>query len=152
MGLELRIPPVAVTLIAAGAMWGANATLPQLAFLPRLQGVAAVLIGAIGVLVCALGVFRFRRYGTTVDPFKPHAATELVADGIYRFSRNPMYLGFAIILAAWAAYLANAAAWGLLPMYLWYLQKFQIGPEERALLRLYGTQYEAYARRVRRWI
>jgi len=76
----------------------------------------------------------------------------LVARGIYRYSRNPMYLGFLLLLTALACYLMNAAAFILLPLFLLYMNRFQIVPEERHLLQKFGTEYQAYTTQVRRWL
>ena len=70
---------------------------------------------------------------------------------IYRLSRNPMYLGFLLVLAAWAVLLANVLV--LLPVvaFVIYMNRFQITPEERALAVMFGTEFNAYKRRVRKW-
>jgi protein-S-isoprenylcysteine O-methyltransferase Ste14 len=83
---------------------------------------------------------------------KPDAASSLVADGVYRWTRNPMYLGFLIALAGWAAYLANVASALVLPLFVLYMNRFQIVPEERALAARFGPQFEDYRRSVRRWL
>jgi protein-S-isoprenylcysteine O-methyltransferase Ste14 len=150
--LELKIPPVVVVLLAGAAMWLVASALPTLAFLfPYKQAVAVALMAAGGV-VAALGVVSFRRARTTVDPTKPQAASSLVTTGIYRFTRNPMYLGFLLVLAGVAALLANAAALVLLPVFVVYMNLFQIKPEERALSATFGLDFTTYTKRVRRWM
>jgi protein-S-isoprenylcysteine O-methyltransferase Ste14 len=110
---------------------------------------AFVLLGA----VCAvLGVASFRRARTTVNPMKPGTATALVTSGIYRVSRNPMYLGFLFLLLGELAWLANPVTWIIAPVYIFYLDRFQIRPEERALRERFGAAYSTYAAQVRRWI
>jgi protein-S-isoprenylcysteine O-methyltransferase Ste14 len=76
----------------------------------------------------------------------------LVSTGVYSFTRNPMYLGMALVLLAWAAYLSSA--WSLLGPLLFalYITRFQIVPEERVLDRLFGTSFAAYKKCVRRWL
>ena len=105
-----------------------------------------------GVLVAAAGVVEFRRAQTTVNPMSPEAASALVTRGVYRFSRNPMYLGFALALLGWAAFLSNAAALLGIVAYVWYLTRFQIVPEERMLEAKFGSAFETYRRSVRRWL
>lgn len=103
--------------------------------------------------VCALAAFfGFLRSRTTINPLKPERASVLVTDGIYRYTRNPMYLsllllllGYAIELWCWPALLGPAA-------YVAYITRFQILPEERVLEGKFGADYLAYKRRVRRWI
>ena len=82
----------------------------------------------------------------------PDRSAALVAGGIYRSSRNPMYLGFLLLLAAWACWLANPLALAGLPAFVLYLNRFQIAPEERALRARFGDAYDGYARAVRRWL
>ena len=68
------------------------------------------------------------------------------------YSRNPMYLGFLLLLLALACYLMNVAAMALLPLFVLYMNRFQIAPEERFLLQKFGAEYQAYCERVRRWL
>ena len=83
---------------------------------------------------------------------QPAKTTSLVAGGVYRFTRNPMYLGLLLVLAGWAVFLSNALAFALLPAFIAYIGRFQIAPEERALAAKFGTEYEAYRTEVRRWL
>ncbi|MET0551744.1 MAG: isoprenylcysteine carboxylmethyltransferase family protein, partial [Vicinamibacteria bacterium] len=105
-----------------------------------------------GLGLCGAGVASFRRARTTVDPRVPDAASALVDTGVYAFTRNPMYLGFAIVLAGWAVVLANAASLALLPLFVLYLNRYQIGPEEQALAARFGPAFTSYAARVGRWL
>ncbi len=98
------------------------------------------------------GVAAFRRERTTVNPLTPGAATSVVSSGVYSRSRNPMYVGFLLALAGWAVYLSNVAAALLLPAFVAYMNRYQIKPEERVLLAKFGTAFEQYMARVRRWI
>jgi protein-S-isoprenylcysteine O-methyltransferase Ste14 len=82
----------------------------------------------------------------------PDAASAVVTGGVFRWSRNPMYLGMLVALAGWAAYLSNALAALLLPAFVAYLNRFQIRPEEQALLARFGPAYSEYMAAVRRWI
>ncbi len=100
-----------------------------------------------------MGVLSFRQAKTTVNPVQPTQASTLVVSGIYRFSRNPMYLGFLFLLLSWAAFLANIPALLLgPPLFAGYMNKFQILPEEKILCSLFGDDFEIYKNRVRRWI
>jgi protein-S-isoprenylcysteine O-methyltransferase Ste14 len=76
----------------------------------------------------------------------------MVRSGIYRHTRNPMYLGMLLVLAAWAVWLASPAAFAVLPVFLLYLNRYQIEPEERILAGLFGGEFDAYRRSVRRWL
>lgn len=150
--LDHRIPPPAVLLIVAAAMW----TVAEIAPLPRLfeayRIAAAVLVGGLGASISVAGRMAFLRAKTTMNPLHPERAAALVEFGIYRFTRNPMYLGLLVILVAWAIYLASAWALIGLPVFVLYITRFQILPEERALTDKFGAAYSAYCARVRRWL
>jgi protein-S-isoprenylcysteine O-methyltransferase Ste14 len=94
----------------------------------------------------------FRRARTTISPVKASAASSLVTTGVYRFTRNPMYLGLLLTLLAWAAFLFNPVALLFVPIFVLYINRFQIKPEERTLSALFGGEYGAYQERVRRWL
>ena len=114
--------------------------------------VLALPIAALGFLLDGIALFHFLRRRTTINPLQPESASALVTGGIYRLSRNPMYLGLATLLLAWAIYLGNVAALAGLPCFILYMNRFQIAPEERALEARFGAEYFAYRTRVRRWL
>ena len=150
--LELRIPPPLVGLVFAGAMRAVSYAVPALSFtVPGKSGVALT-FAALGAVVALAGVSAFRLERTTVNPLNPSASSSIVSRGIYRFSRNPQYLGILLALAGWAVYVSNAAAALLLPVFVAYLTRYQIRPEERVLLAKFGSPFEQYLSRVRRWI
>ena len=93
----------------------------------------------------------FRRAKATVNPTKPHASS-LVTWGVYAISRNPMYLGGFVMLLGWAVFVSNALVFLFLPVYVLYINHFQIEPEERILTSLFGETYGAYRVRARRWL
>ncbi len=150
--LELRIPPAAIAIAAAVLMWIAARALPYLTFPIPARGTLAPAFVLAGLLTAAAGVFEFHRARTTVNPLKPDAASALVVNGVYRRTRNPMYLGFTFILLGLAIALSNLAAALGVPAYVAYMNRFQILPEERALGGMFGAEFEAYARRSRRWL
>lgn len=133
-------------------MWGVSSFTPALPlpFFVRL-GIAAILAVA-GIGISVAGVVSFRRAKTTVNPTRPGSASALVTSGIYRLSRNPMYLGFLLILMAWAVFLSSVPALNGALIFLLYMNRFQIKPEERAMSSLFGEKYEAYKTEVRRWL
>lgn len=150
--LELKIPPVIVWLAFAGAMFGIARCIPALSFaLPGSTAIALALV-ALGVALTVAGIAAFRRERTTVNPLDPSASSSVVSSGVYRFTRNPMYLGFLLTLAGWAAYLANAGAVLFLPAFVAYMTQFQIKPEERALQAKFGERFARYVSRTRRWL
>lgn len=139
-------------LAVALLMWLASRVAPALDFtIPVRHTVAAILIAA-GLIVGFTGAATFRRARTTVNPLKPQSSSSLVTWGIYAVTRNPMYLGGLVILTGCAIFLANALAVVFLPVYILYINRFQIEPEERALTSLFGREFAAYQSRVRRWM
>ncbi len=148
--LDLKIPPLAVGAIIALGMWLAFYTLPEFAY-PPLR-IVAMGMGIVGAGITGLAMLSFWSAHTTPNPMKPSSASYLVTSGIYRFTRNPMYLGLLLLLAGWALYLANILAFLFLPAFILYMNRFQIKPEERALTNRFGRKYLEYASRVNRWI
>lgn len=97
-------------------------------------------------------VISFRLAKTTISPFHPNQTSHIVQTGIYRFSRNPMYLSIAIFLVAFAIYLENATALLVIPLFIWSINYLQIQPEEQMLEQKFGEEYLAYKKAVRRWV
>ena len=151
--LELKIPPPLVAAAMAGAMTAASVWLPQVLPLPPSVRVGAALV-LVGVGACfdVAGLLAFRKAKTTVNPLAPNRSTAVVSTGVYRITRNPMYLGMALILLGLALYLASP--WALLGplVFAAFITRFQIQPEERALTARFGAAYTAYCTQVRRWL
>ncbi|HZM35695.1 MAG TPA: isoprenylcysteine carboxylmethyltransferase family protein [Burkholderiales bacterium] len=151
-GLEHRIPPPLVGLIVAAAMYGIHEVAAPMRFAFQGHVVLALVIGAAALAVDISGVVAFLRARTTVNPLRPDKASTLVTGGIFRRTRNPMYLGMAMLLVGWAVYLANPLTLLGIPAFVAYLNRFQIAPEERALEQRFGADYRGYRARVRRWL
>ncbi len=150
--LEHRIPPPVIAALAALIAWLLSRAVAPDAAAGPIALIAGVLVAVIGLVIAAFGVRSFRRAGTTLNPHTPAEASALVESGIYRHTRNPMYLGLALVLTGWAIGLASATALVGPVLFLAWITRFQIIPEERALARKFGSAFEAYRCRVRRWI
>ena len=150
--LELKVFPVVVALAFGAAMWFASALVPTLAFTLPWAHLLALALGSAGIIIALTGAIAFRRAKTTVNPFNPSEASTLVTSGIYRLSRNPMYLGLLLALAALSTILSHLLAFLLLPAFVAYMNHFQIAPEERALSAKFGVAFIAYQQSVRRWL
>jgi len=139
-------------LLAALAMWQSARLLPRFEVDDTVRLVLAGLFLLDGIFCSAAGVYCFRKAHTTVNPLHPEKASHLVTGGIYQVSRNPMYLGMSVLLLAWAVFLASP--WMLLgvAVFMSYITRFQIQPEERALEDLFGEDFRAYRASVRRWL
>jgi protein-S-isoprenylcysteine O-methyltransferase Ste14 len=150
--LELKIPPPAVAVLIASAMWEISMVLPLLEVPALIRVATAVIVALAGFGFSIAGVISFRRARTTINPMKPETTSSLVCSGIYGVTRNPMYVGLLFVLVAWAVFLSSA--WALLGplVFVLYMNQFQIAPEERVLSGMFGTDYTAYKARVRRWL
>jgi protein-S-isoprenylcysteine O-methyltransferase Ste14 len=147
-----RLPPLAVAPLAALAAWLAARAAPALGFDFQGRTLLAVLLAVTAVAVGLAGVLEFRRARTTVNPLQPGRASSLVTGGIYRRTRNPMYVAVATLLLAWALWLGNALAPLGAVLFVAWMDRLQIPPEERALGALFGAEFERYRREVRRWL
>lgn len=133
-------------------MWTMSAAFPSLTVPDAGPLVIAAIFTLTGGGIAVAGVSAFRRHNTTTNPMTPNATKSVVRDGIYGLTRNPMYLGLALALAGWATFLVSAGAFLLVPVFVAYMTRFQIRPEERALLANFGADYAAYMSDVRRWV
>ena len=150
-GLELKVPPPFVALIAGVLMWLFNHMIGG-GFVYGTALYAGVFLMAGGFALAFTGLRTLIGNHTTPSPMKIDRAKKLVTSGLYQFSRNPMYLGMVIFLIGWTVLLGNL--WLLAgPIgFVIYIQRFQITPEERMMTTKFGADYAAYKNRVRRWI
>lgn len=133
-------------------MWGLSALGPEVPLASMLKYVLLVALVVVGIAFDLLGLLAFRSARTTVNPLKPERASSMVTGGVYRVTRNPMYLGMAVLLVAWAVYLSRLLPFVGPVVFVLYITRFQIEAEERALRGLFGEEYSSYASRVRRWL
>lgn len=150
--MKTRIPPPIYLVAAAAGMklldrygFGLGIDIP-------LSTPIAISLAAFAVLIVISAILLFRRVRTTIDPLNPDAASSLVQDGIFRITRNPMYLGMAIVLVAGAVYLQSVSGLIVTALFVLVLTEMQIKPEEQALRQLFGSEYTDYCNKVRRWI
>lgn len=152
MKFELKIPPVVQILLTGLIMWFFAPFLP-VEFPDKWIHYALIfLFFVFGGVFSLAGVISFKKHKTTVNPLRPESSTSLVKTGIYSITRNPMYLGFLFKLIAWALFLSSYGALLCTLIYLLYINYFQIKPEEKILLELFGEEYREYSKNVRRWI
>lgn len=144
------MPPPLWALLFAGAMVLVARAAPGLGF--RVPGALAAVPAVAGLAVDAAALLQFRRHRTTFDPTRPERASALVTTGLYGLTRNPMYLGMALVLTGVALWVGNLLALGLIPVFVAVITAFQIRPEEAAMRRLFGEAFDAYAARVPRWV
>lgn len=151
-GAKVRFPPPLVYAaglalgVAAGRLWN----LPGLGLRPNIREILGAVVLLVGLIMSVAGVGLFIRSGTAIIPYKP--ASTLVTSGIYRWTRNPMYLALALIYAGLALLLDSLPALVLLPVVLAIIQSQVVAREEAYLERAFGEKYVAYKGRVRTWI
>ena len=150
--LELKVPPVLQVLIVAFAMYGLSGLFPNLQVKVFGTNWLASSLAIVGMALVIMGILAFKKAQTTVNPHTPEKSASLVTNGVYKYTRNPMYLGMLLILLGWAFYLSNFAALFVLPIFVIYMSRFQIQPEERFMMQKFGDEYRAYVVKVRRWL
>lgn len=116
------------------------------------QTAVAIAVVLLGVLLGVLAIHAFRVADTTVEPLHPEKTSALVVRGVYRRTRNPMYLGLALILLGWGLYLGSLASLLGVPAFILLIRYLQIEPEEAALESKFGEAYREYCSRIHRWI
>ncbi len=149
--LEHKVPPPVWALMTVAVMMALAhfAPLAKLDFAYRIH--LSVFIGVIGGLIDFYSVYLFVRAKTTVNPLQP-SASSLVVSGMYKFSRNPMYLGLLLIICACGLYLGAMSSIVMVPVFVLVMNRLQIAPEERKLSQIFPQDYPVYCQRVRRWL
>jgi len=150
--IENRIPPPIVMLLCAVFMVGTSQVTVsyEINYQLKISIISPLIIS--GMLFCIAGVVSFKLAKTTTNPLRPEAASSLVVSGIYKYTRNPMYLGFVLFLLAWSVYLASIFSVVGVVAFICYMNQFQIKPEEAALNKVFGYEFERYQSKVRRWL
>jgi protein-S-isoprenylcysteine O-methyltransferase Ste14 len=150
MEQKRRIIPPAYFLVSLVAMLGLHRWFPIARLLgPPVSYGGAVLV-VLGLGVAATAATAFKRAGTPVIPFE--RSTTLVTTGLYRFTRNPMYLGLVTVLVGVAILFGTLGALLPIPLFVWVITTRFIEGEERFLEEIFGEAYAGYRRHVRRWL
>ena len=150
--LEHKIPPPLLVLLVAPAMWATVLVQAPVAIEPRLHVALRLFAGALALTFGLSGILTFRRARTTIDPVRIDQASRVVSSGIYRVTRNPMYVGLTALLTMWAVHLAVPLAFLGPIAFAVFIHFFQILPEERVMQARFGPEYLAYKAKVRRWL
>ncbi|MFT5549098.1 MAG: protein-S-isoprenylcysteine O-methyltransferase Ste14 [Gammaproteobacteria bacterium] len=150
--LDNKVPPPVVATLIAVTMWGLSAYEPALFLSAKTTETLVLLLVIVGVSFDVCGLLAFRQSKTTINPMSPDKTTALVTGGIYRLSRNPMYVGLALFLTAWAIQLSMLWPFIGPVLFVIYINRFQIAPEERVMEAKFGDEYLVYKNKVRRWL
>jgi protein-S-isoprenylcysteine O-methyltransferase Ste14 len=150
--LELRIPPPLVMLLFMVTVFGFDKIMPfTLFYLPWLTYASVISLVTLGGVIALWGVKEFRDAKTTVNPLKPESSSSLVSSGIYQYTRNPMYLGLLLILLSAVIYSQHPLGLVSALGFVAYMNRFQIEPEEKMLIKLFGDEFVDYSNQVKRW-
>jgi protein-S-isoprenylcysteine O-methyltransferase Ste14 len=150
--LENKVPPPIVALLIGAVMWAVERLSPLPGGGSPSRLAISFGLAGLGVLVVVLGMLAFSRAKTTINPVNIRAASSIVTSGIYRYTRNPMYVGLALMLVGWAVHIAVPFVLVGPVVFILFITRFQIIPEERVLTSKFGGEYRKYQERVRRWL
>ena len=149
--LKNRIPPPVITVLSALIMWLLALLIPAAAA-AKTSALLGGFFALVGLLFAGAGLRAFRKHQTTVNPLNLRKTAAFVNSGIYRVSRNPMYVGLLFILFGWALFLGNILSMIWLGPWLIWMSELQIAPEEKAMTQQFGDAYSEYCKTVRRWL
>jgi len=152
MNLALKVIPPVQLVICAGLMLSLRYYFPQYNFYLTFSSPLIIFLIATASIISAIALFDFHKHNTTFHPHTPEKTSTVVDTGIYAYSRNPMYLALVLVLLALAFYLKNVTCFAVMPLFIWYITRYQIKPEEVMLDKLFPIDYQAYSQKVRRWL
>jgi len=150
--MRLMIPPPIQLCFSVIIMWVLSKSIDQVNFDFNGINELALLFLICGFIIILLAVNQFRDAKTTIHPQIPYKTSFLVHKGIYKYTRNPMYLGLVLILVSVAFCLRNIVGFSIIPLFILFITKYQIIPEEEVLESIFGKEYLRYINKVRRWI
>jgi protein-S-isoprenylcysteine O-methyltransferase Ste14 len=149
--MRTRVPPPCYALLAGAVIWAICHYAPEIPRLGAPWRVPGWTLVTLGVALDLTALLAFLRRGTTVDPIRPARARRLVTSGVYRYSRNPMYLGLALVLAGWTVLVSSPLCLPIVIGFMKLIDFVQIQPEEAALSVRFGAAYASYRAEVHRW-
>ncbi len=150
--LKLKIPPPIYLLAVAGLMWLLDHHVPIIELTSSPWNKLGLLLMVVGLSSDGTSLLQFLRAHTTINPFHPENTKKLVTTGMYKLSRNPMYIGLLFLLTGWAIFLGSLSPFIMLPIFMTVMTIQQIIPEEQILEQKFGQQYRDYKQSVRRWL
>ena len=152
MNLELKVIPPVQLLISMALMVNLAVYFPLYNFGLSIRLPIIILLILVGSIIGILALYDFRKHKTTFHPHTPEKTSTVVDTGVFAYSRNPMYISLVLALLALGIYLQNYSSFIIIPVFIWYITRFQIIPEERMLDKLFPSDYQAYCQKVRRWL
>ena len=150
MFLKTKIPPPIVTILFAIMIFYFSDNFAYIDLPFKIY--ISIFFIVLGFIVTFSSARNFKKKDTTVNPMKPNETSKLVTDGFFKITRNPMYLGMLLFLLGLSIYNGLIVGLIFLPLFVGYITFFQIIPEESAMIEIFGEDYKAYMKKVRRWI
>ncbi len=147
---DRKILPPVYFLAAVLLMVGLNYFVPVQTILNAPITYSGAGMIAFGLFIVMWPAVTFGKVGTPIKPFED--STRLVTNGMYRITRNPMYLGMVVVLLGIAVLLGNASPFLIAPMFGWLIQTKFVKFEEALLEKTFGDEYLRYKQKVRRWL
>ncbi|MAO82730.1 MAG: isoprenylcysteine carboxyl methyltransferase [Myxococcales bacterium] len=114
--------------------------------------ILALVFLIIAIIMIVLSINKFKKNRTTISPLRPNKTSSLITSGIYNYTRNPMYLGLLLMLISTALFIKNFISFLIIPLFVIFINKNQILPEEQILENIFGEEYRNYTKKVKRWI
>tara|TARA_Y100001970_G_scaffold73982_1_gene93808 strand:+ start:543 stop:998 length:456 start_codon:yes stop_codon:yes gene_type:complete len=148
--LNTKIPPPIVTILFAVLIFYFSETFAYIGLPFKIY--ISLFFVLLGFFITFSSARNFKKKETTVNPIKPEETSQLVTDGFFKITRNPMYLGMLLFLLGLSIYNGLIVGLVFLPLFVGYITFFQIIPEENAMIKIFGEDYKAYMKKVRRWI
>lgn len=148
--MKTKIPPPIIALMCIAINYLSTHFINPFKF-PNIE-IIGVFILLAGLVTAFLGYLLFKKYKTTVNPINPEETTILVTTGIFSITRNPMYLGLFFVICSTVLFFGSWFGIIILMFFVWYINKFQIIPEEETMEKKFGNKYNEYKKNVRRWI
>jgi protein-S-isoprenylcysteine O-methyltransferase Ste14 len=145
-----KIPPPVIALICGLVIYFSRALFPKYVF--TLTNFISILFLVLGLLMLTTAVLSFKKYQTTVNPLRPEKASQLITSGIFKFSRNPMYFAMLLVLLSITVKFNILGGAAMSVAFVLFITTFQIIPEELAMKKLFGGEFDLYQKSTRRWI
>ena len=148
--LNTKIPPPIVTILFAVLIFYFSESFAYVDLPFKIY--ISLFFVLLGFFITFSSARNFKKKETTVNPITPEETSQLVTDGFFKITRNPMYLGMLLFLLGLSIYNGLIVGLVFLPLFVGYITFFQIIPEENAMIELFGEDYKTYMKKVRRWI
>ncbi len=148
--MKTKIPPPIVTLVSALLIFFSKELFPNYTF--DYQSTLSIGIFISGLMILISAVSLFKKKETTVNPMSPEKASSLVVDGVFKYTRNPMYLGMSVVLLSISIQFNLIGGLLIVCLFVAYITAFQIIPEEEAMEENFGQDYLLFKKNTRRWI